>query len=206
MKTQKVFILGLGTGRCGTVSLTTLLSEQDDTNISHELEPHLDWTFNENQIRSRFDIIIKRSHFFVGDISFYNLNYVDYISDRCKELNISLKILHIYRSKEQVVSSYMNKTAGRNHWSIHNNTTWKTDDVWDKCYPKYNTASKKEAISKYCEEYRKKCELYQKKYNIFSFRTDALNTATGVNEILDACWIKSKRVIINIRKNETKAI
>ena len=203
---EKVFILGLGTGRCGTVSLTTLLSEQENANISHELTPHLNWTFNEGQISTRFDAIINRSSIFVGDISFYNLNYVDYIFTRCEELNIPLKILHIYREKVEVVRSYLQKTAGRNHWCIHNNTTWKRDDVWDKCYPKYHTESKKEAISKYYDEYIKRCEVYQKKYAVFCFKTEALNNEVGVNKILDYCGFKNKNIIIKIRKNTSGAI
>lgn len=198
---EKTFILGLGTGRCGTVSLASLLSAQDDSDISHELSPNLDWAFNLQQITKRFELITNRDSQFVGDISFYNLNYVDHISRKCQALNIPLKILHIYRDKAEVVQSYMIKTLGRNHWYLHDNTNWKRDATWDSCYPKYDIPSKVKAIARYYDDYIARCDAYVKKYNIYSLDVQELNSEMGVGKLLEFCCFTNKKVITHVRKN-----
>jgi len=39
-------IIGLGTGRCGTMSLSKLLSMQENTIVSHETGTPLPWDFD----------------------------------------------------------------------------------------------------------------------------------------------------------------
>ena len=50
MKKNKKIIFGLGTGRCGTMSLSKLLSHQKNSIISHELGglPWLSWKKDKN--------------------------------------------------------------------------------------------------------------------------------------------------------------
>ena len=40
-----------------------------------------------------------------------------------------------------------------NFWMTHDGTRWQPDQVWDKCFPKFEVKSKPEAIRKYCEFY-----------------------------------------------------
>ena len=42
-------VLGIGTGRCATASLATLLNEQEDSSVSHEVRPLLPWN-TENRL------------------------------------------------------------------------------------------------------------------------------------------------------------
>jgi hypothetical protein len=41
----------------------------------------------------------------------------------------------------------------RNPWMMHDGTKWFVDPVWDKCFPKFEAASREEAIRKYCLYY-----------------------------------------------------
>ena len=44
-------LLGIGTGRCGTLSLADLLSHQPGTRVTHECRPTLPWTAVDAQMR-----------------------------------------------------------------------------------------------------------------------------------------------------------
>ena len=49
-------VIGLGTGRCGTVSLSRLLNAQPDAQVRHELRPYLPWAVDEALLARKLDI------------------------------------------------------------------------------------------------------------------------------------------------------
>ena len=109
----------------------------------------------------------------LGDIAFYYLSYVE----RIAEHNTSVRFLCLRRDLEATVKSWTNKMTiqrwpskyvadrlnswitrqpfytSRNPWMEHDGTKWFVDPVWDKCFPKFEAASKDEAIRKYCLYY-----------------------------------------------------
>ena len=80
MKEQNL-IFGLGTGRCGTVSLSKLLNAQQDSFFTHENGDGnlLPWRTDEEKINKYIQNILNRKRQFAGDVSFYLLPYVDLI-------------------------------------------------------------------------------------------------------------------------------
>ena len=76
---NKKLIFGLGTGRCGTVSLSELLNIQAGFAVTHESEPLLPWEFDKKAIEKKLEQLLQYEGAVVGDVAFYYLPYVEYI-------------------------------------------------------------------------------------------------------------------------------
>lgn len=199
---QKKLIFGIGTGRCGTVSLCELLNNQEESNFTHEERPLLPWNGSKRNLDDKIKEILSRRERFVGDIAFYYLPYVEYILEKYPQT----KIICLKRDRGEVVKSYLKKTKGRNHWVNHREIIWSHCE-WDKCYPTYNKFLKKNAIKKYWEQYYNKIEGLTSKYPGSIMVTDmyhALNTEAGILEMLNFIGIEENNSIIkkDIKKNE----
>lgn len=203
-KKNRQLILGIGTGRCGTVSLFKILNIQKDSRATHESEPILPWKFSKKKIDLKIGSILKRKEKFISDVGFYYLSYIEYILSKWP----STKIICLKRNKQEVVRSYMDKTKGRNHWMIHDGTKWAEDKKWSICFPKYNIKSKEEAIARYWEDYYKKikklCKKYPKNIRIWDMN-EGLNKEKGIKEILFFIGLpeKDQRLKIKIKANQT---
>ena len=102
---MKNYVIGLGTGRCGTVSLAKLLSGCKNTNVSHEFRERVDihyrlsWEFNEREAERRVQNLKSISGNLVGDVAHYYLNYVDYFSSNLKNIHY----IYLWRHLCQVI-------------------------------------------------------------------------------------------------------
>jgi len=114
----------------------------------------------------------------IGDVASYYLSYVRTIAER----HPVVRFLCMRRDVEKTVQSFMQKTLiergrsryvadrlsslitrtpfyeSRNPWMTHSGTQWIVDRVWDKCFPKFEAATKADAIRKYCEYYYAEAE------------------------------------------------
>ncbi len=126
---NKQWIFGLGTGRCGSMSLANLLSFQKDCLISHELggRPMLSWDGN-GDLSKFLKTINSRRDRVIGDVSFYLLPYANKLLGNLTDV----KFIILKRDKKATIDSYLKKSEGRNHWIDHNNTKWRSK-VWDRC-------------------------------------------------------------------------
>ena len=192
----KKIIFGLGTGRCGTMSLSNLLSYQDDCLISHELGglPWLTWSPS-TSLEPFLDKINTRSESFVGDVSFYSLPYASVLMSRYSDV----KFVILKRDKEETIKSYIKKTQGRNHWMPHNGSKWRLD-IWDRCYPKFDVKTKEEALSCYYDHYYDLCQqLPQDK--CFWLNTEDLNSREKSIKMLEFCGFRNPKFNI-YKKNK----
>jgi len=193
---NKRLIFGLGTGRCGSMSLANLLTYQSDCLISHELggAPWLTWEPSKS-LNVFMNRIVNRRESIVGDVSFYSLPYANILMDRYDDVRFVI----LKRDKEETIKSYMKKTQGRNHWMLHNGSVWRLD-IWDRCYPKFNVETKEEALSRYYDHYYELCQqLPQDK--CFWLQSSELNDESKCLEMLKFCGIESPRFKI-FKKNE----
>ena len=196
---MKKVILGVGTGRCGTMSLSNLLNLQKNSNFTHELDQkdRLPWEINLDKFNHYLESIITREKSFVGDVSFYLLPYVHFVLEKFPDS----KIIILQRDKEQTVSSYLKKVPKRNHWMPHRGFHWFLDPNWDPCYPKFQAKTKKEAIAMYYDLYYETCKnlITQKPNNLFWIKTEDLNNEQRCLEMLEFCgfeepiWEKSHK-------------
>jgi hypothetical protein len=196
---SKRLIFGLGTGRCGTMSLATLLNDQQGCMISHELGggPWLAWEPSIDDLDTFMDRIMNRTAPIVGDVSFYSLPYANILMDRYDDVRFVI----LKRDKEETIESYMRKTVGRNHFTSHNGSGWRLD-IWDRCYPKFNVETKEEALSRYYDHYYELCQqLPQDK--CFWMQLPQLNDVGKCLEMLEFCGIENPRFKM-FKKNRGK--
>lgn len=193
MKNKVIF--GLGTGRCGTVTLANLLNNQPGINARHEsLFGLASWRFNEHYLK----LLIDQVESGVNDIAFYNLPYVYNLS----KYFLSAKFVCLKRSKDQTVNSYMIKTDGRNHWTSGKGE-WNADGIWDKCYPTY-PFDKKTSIALYWEEYyyiaNRLERLMPDRFRVFDMYY-VLNTESGQRTLFEFLGLDNYKIILNNRMN-----
>lgn len=197
-------IIGLGTGRCGTVSLKVLLALQQHTNATHEtmLLPH---KFNERKFITYMRKLSNRKARISADVALWNLPYVTAILAKYHKT----KFICLKRDKEAVVKSYMAKTPDRNHWTRRDSKYW-SDKKWPRekrcpygsCYPKFD-ADKEEAIGLYWDYYETVSETYEQAFpdNFRIFSVEYLNTRDGCEKILRFAGYDEMIIKIGIHKN-----
>jgi hypothetical protein len=240
-------VIGLGSGRSGTASLTALIDRQYGGICFHEMnpsgavfsgnpQPHLNAVTEFRNIllgsdRSKLSIDYSRRTSVatyqklqqmqkvnvIGDIAFYYLNYVDDILRSVPDC----VFVCIRRDREQTISSWIRKSAIRrwrslliadwlkakltrtpfhteyNYWQVHDGTRWKHDPVWDSCFPKFEAASKREAIGKYWDYYYLEADRLQQKHpeRFKVFDVQELSNAEGQRRILTFIGIAPDRIV-----------
>lgn len=208
MNTKKV-ILGIGTGRCGTVSLSNLLNKQQNSSFSHELKIRIEkkedynqplpWENDELAFNSAWNSILHYNGEYVGDVSMFWLPYLERLFLKSEDL----KVICLQREKQGVVKSYMKKTEGRNHWIEHDGKYW---DIcpWDKSYPNFKVKDKEEALNLYWDYYYHLVEELIKKFpdRIKVFQMTDLNNKQKIEKLLSFAGFKDKNIITNIKKNK----
>lgn len=193
---MKNFILGGGTGRCGTKSLAKLLNGCQKVSATHEHKPRLPYVSSRKQqiIRhvQRWRAEAKKKGLtHVGDIAFYWLYGVEALAKKVKK---PVKILFLKRDKEETVDSYMRHVRNRNHWQNHDGEYWNLDQVWDDKYPSFNVSDelevevqRKKAIKKYYDFYYKKASIMIEMNSFVGeiMDMDNLNSKEGQDKIFD---------------------
>jgi hypothetical protein len=184
MNQDRQIIVGLGTGRCGTQSLSAFLSMQFKAIVLHERRScHVRWQGSEAEVgdllrwcRDASDVRI------VGDVGFYYLPYVEYALSR----EPRTKFPCLQRDRTATVESYLRKTRRRNHWVRHRGIFYR-HDKWDACYPKYDCSNKAQAIGRYWDDYYERAAQLESEFpaNVRVFSTENLNTPAGQHQILD---------------------
>ncbi|MBN2525071.1 MAG: hypothetical protein JXR76_01675 [Deltaproteobacteria bacterium] len=204
MKQTSKVIIGLGTGRCGTVSLAALLNAQADTYVTHEFRtdgvPHaLPWKFNKTLFDDSLAILNGIHARFIGDISFSNLPYVNAFLAEFEDV----KFVIMKRDKQETIESYMRKTEGRNHWYAHGGNGWRLCSIWDDKYPKYRETDKRTAIGLYWEEYYERCNKLLAMHPTITrlVATSDLNMEDKVENLLRFIGFDNPVVVANIRRN-----
>ena len=183
---DKQLIIGLGTGRCGTMSLSKLLTKQPHFHVTHEHGEILPWLITPERFDVKLQAMYNRHAHFVGDVASYYLPYTDYIID--KTLG-NVKFIILKRDVEEVCDSFMRKTPGRNHWQTGPGRRCR----WDQAFPKFEEAhDKREAIRSYYNQYYELCEdiPIEHKYVI---NTSDLNVSVQCIQML--AWLGIKQPV-----------
>ena len=202
---NKIYIIGLGTGRCGTKSLAKLLNDCQEVNVSHEFRRegynhYLSWYYKDKFFKKRYDDLLTLEGKFIGDVASYYLNYIEEFKKKLPKL----KVIYLYRNISEVIDSFMIKTqrpVGRevNHWLSHKHKLFKEERFikmkWDVCFPKYRIYNtKRELIKKYCEDYNIKIQELKEKYSNLIFPIDVkfLNDKLVQKALFDFIGIPKK--------------
>jgi len=156
-------VLGLGSGRCGSTTLTALVASAADSVATHENPPLLYWEPLNEQRDFHFERLQRLSDAFalVFDASHWWLNLAEPFLARFP----GGKIIGLHRELEACARSFLARKAfGRgsiNHWAPAGNGIWR-HNIWDPVYPTYPVpataaidpdGAKLEAIRRYVQEY-----------------------------------------------------
>jgi hypothetical protein len=244
---EKRIVIGLGSGRSGTASLTSLIDRQQGGICFHEMnpsgavfsgnpQPHLNAISEFRNIllggdRARLSIDYSRPASvatyeklqkmpqlnLIGDIAYYYLNYVDDLLPIAPEC----VFICIRRDREQTIDSWMKKSAIKrwpslwladwlkskltrtpfyreyNYWQEHDGSQWKKDPVWDSCFPKFEAATKRQAIGMYWDYYYIEAERLERKhpksFRIFDVRM--LSEPEGQKSILSFIGVAESKMV-----------
>ena len=157
-------IIGLGTGRCGTKSLSEILG------VTHEAHP-LPWLHDERLCRHAIKNVLQSG----GDVGCYWLNYVD----RLLELRPDAKFVCLRRGREATVKSWVRRFEGSERFAL----SVMHMDKWGRIYaplmfPDYGDISLDEAAGRYWDGYYERAEELQEQYPE-SFRIYWMDKALG---------------------------
>ncbi|KAK3259707.1 hypothetical protein CYMTET_31309 [Cymbomonas tetramitiformis] len=130
---NKKVIIGIGSGRCGTMSVATLLDRQPDVSVSHEHNTceGLEWnrpavTLRQNA-RAKLAQLQRRPQKVVGDIALWYLPYVDAML----HLHKNLQVVALKRNKEDTIKSFERWFGNIKHFP------WVSDQERSKMFPQY---------------------------------------------------------------------
>ena len=131
-------VLGVGTGRCGSTSLTMAFRSLDGALATHENPPMIFWQPLPEQVKFHMErlAILIRYFPFVFDASHWWLNVVDIFFQRFPEG----RIVGLHRNTESCVNSFLRiKGTGlgtSNHWAAPGDSRWALT-TWDPTYPSF---------------------------------------------------------------------
>lgn len=206
-------IIGMGTGRSGSASLTRLLRKQKDSSFAHEYPPRMGWDKQPQRLDTHFRRfnILRRYNAFVGDVSHWWLPHVEEVL----ELHEDVRFVAMQRNKEKTIESFLSikwfkgvdAPGAVNHWVDHDGTFFK-ENAWDDAYPKYDVSDLPTALGMYWEDYYGTCEELQKKYpdTFRIFRTEELGDRKYQSRILQFCGFDGGVTIPNLQLNKSGSI
>ena len=204
MQEQKVLIIGIGTGRCGSASLAGILNMQMGAQITHESKPRPPWNADHAMLSFKLETILNREGKWVGDIGMYYLPYVREII----AMHPSVRVIYLERDEDQVVRSFLVKTEKRNHWMYHDGLEYRIDDVWDPLFPKFKAENKEEALKAYVSSYRQAARAVIAEYpeRVFFLKTEELTDPKRITELLRFIGVPEAQMVIEqVHKNQTKS-
>jgi len=204
----KSLVFGLGSGRCGTLSLAAILDAQYLTTVSFEAYYKLPCTPNRDAVNQTLKLISLHPGRTVGDVGFYYLYYVPTIL----KVNKSTKFICLKRDKEDTIDSQLR--AGRSLGAMHVVDEHSKYFNYDACdlnnpeniifrasFPKYDLPLE-DAWAKYYDDYYEAAVFYEKNYpkefKVFDMNS-VLNTMDGQKEMLDFANLGSTFIIPNVR-------
>lgn len=153
--TAPKIVLGIGSGRSGTMSLATLLDRQPAARVTHERRPLLPWHGDTQRlVKERIEQFRGFTGQLVGDVASFYLPYVEAFVSQVPQV----RIIAIRRDCEEVVRSFCvwsdhAHSAPADHWSERPAPGLFHDPVWSTIFPKYATNSREEGVRHYWREY-----------------------------------------------------
>lgn len=197
MKKKTRIILGCGSGRCGTASLSVVLSNCRACYVTHELLPHLHWEVTDSTwdyFKRRLRNMRRRGDQFVGDVASVYLPYLE----RMWKLNdiYDWRGIILKRNREEVVQSFMRITGPRNNWQDRG----LANPMFEMFFPKYSDRWTKEAaLRQYWEDYYNRVEALIKDCDyVRVFPVDDLNTKEGQHKIFEFLEIPKKNRVVTL--------
>lgn len=194
-------IIGIGPGRCGTKSLSRILSSCNCIEMSHE-KRRLSWKDGEsnNKAIQRVSEDIREKledGIWCGDVAFYWLPHLSKIQEAVGK---ELKIICLHRDKRSNVKSWLEWCDGHSFClprdrienlsfsgdNRYNSTIWK---LWVPCFPELQEENAKKAWEKYWDVYVSEMD---KITNAHHINMESLNNDKHLVTLYDFLEIEEK--------------
>lgn len=199
------FVIGLGSGRCGTASLAKLIRSQRGGYAPHEMRPILPWEPSTGwdpmlRLQAIQKTCFPRGSQVSGDVALFYVNYVPQLIEACPEL----RVVALKREKEATVKSYLRKLKSDVSWPINHFSSRPNGHLWYDSYPKYDLPLE-ESLRKFYDEYYERLAEHMRRFpeNIRLWPMSALNAEKGVAEILSFIGVRRPRIKVGVRTNTT---
>lgn len=196
-------IIGLGSGRSGTVSLARLLDAQPGFSVTHEaLEFQLRAEGSEQLVDDFLGEITgpstRRRGTTVGDVFSAYLYYVEQIVEAFP----GTRFVCLRRDRASTVKSFARKVEPANHWMEHDGTRWMSDP-WDASFPKFSATTVEEAIGLYWDDYYERASAFETELNgqFRVFDLEGLNQPEGQAEILAFVGAPRPKKMVEVWQN-----
>jgi hypothetical protein len=203
-------LLGLGTGRSGSTSLTALLATIGDSCCTHENPPLIFWTPAPEQVRFHMRRFLFLVEYFalVSDVSHWWLNTLDTIFNGFK----SAKLICLIRDVDECAKSFMRIRGygwkSWNHWVPYGNSIW-VSHLWDPTYPTYSIpanssknpdGAKYELIARYIRQYNAQLAVLAARLpgQVMLVRTEELNEPATQMRLFDFAGASGSVSAINL--------
>lgn len=200
-------VLGLGTGRSGSTSLSYLFAAQSNTCFSHEHAPLIPWYHGEPQLEFHMArmALLARLYGCVADVSHWWLPKLETIIRQFPQV----RAVVTRRDKQETVKSFLRikgVTPGRkpiNHWKWHDGEVYQRN-LWDQCYPKFDAESLEQAVGMYWEDYYEKAQWFASHYpdQVRIYDIEQLSTPSGQMEILQFCGFQNGLIVNDLMMNK----
>jgi hypothetical protein len=200
----------IGTGRCGTKSMTYVLNEQENVKAEHEMMK-CHWEYNDIDIQRNVRHLLGLVKY-NDDIdlavaaAFYFLPYSEMLIEK-----YNAKIVCLKRAKEEVVDSYLRKWKNKNQFSPNNPAVTTSDykyyirNYWHFTYPTFKNKDVREATSQYWDLYYEMSSEFQLRFpsnfRVFDMHS-VLNTEKGQVGALEFMGVGATKLLLNIRLNK----
>jgi len=196
-------VIGLGTGRSGSTTLTAYLGAIDGVCSTHENPPLVFWRPEPEQIAfhlRRFSVLL-RYHPVVVDVAHWWINLVDVVLSEFP----SAKFIGLVRGMQECAASFA-RTKGfgigsYNHWVHHPNDIWRPAE-WDPTYPTFESPAwaarqpdraKQEMILRYLQSYNMQMSAIGDRFPgaFLMMRTESLSDLSALNELYNFVGVKA---------------
>jgi len=192
---MNVIFLGIGSGRCGTASLSRIISACRNTRVTHECSDYRSPWYKIDP--SKFAAFVadantcSKTNTLFGDIAPYWLPHISKIKDTYP----ALKVICMKRSKSETVRSFLKKCPGYSQLRLqdrHFSSEW-----WQQ-FPTIESPTIQSAWEFYWDFYYSEVD---KLTDVFMVETKDLNLDRCIEGIFDYLGISTEdRVFISRRK------
>lgn len=190
------YVIGLGTGRCGTTSLARLLNLQPGASVVHQRGPVLSWYEEHDPARHLTQPDSGPDVTLLGDVGFYYLPHVGRIWEEMP----TVKFVCMRRGRQATIDSFERYLRPEwNHWAP-NKTVY---SPWDQCYPVIQAATRTDAIGRYWDKYYATAENLASDYRFEVFDIESLNSEEGVSRLLRFVGVQDPVLATGIRVNRS---
>lgn len=175
--------VGIGPGRCGTLSLSVIVNSCVNCEAFHE-KYLTSWRMN-NDDKASLDRMcgqFSSSDYVIGDVSLTHLNKIDWLRDRIPQL----KVVCLHRPKEEVAKSWDRWCFGR---ALPNKNFCETDKDIEWHY-RYSPNNNVDALDVWREWWDCAENIMEKVDNAIHLNTKDLNDDQKLNELFDYLEIR----------------